>query len=134
MEKKIAEQRKKWAYQKTGPKRSLTSSSALPLNPSSAIFFAYNSSACLYSIELSNSRAPWSFVSRCPSVNAALHQLGRALCGSGAAPVAESADSSVQRTPRAEALFRLRCRACHTSDPSDHHFSDTFTHACNCAS
>lgn len=123
-------------HQYTGPKSSLASSSAFALNPSSAIRFAYRSSACLYSCGLSSAFAACSLLSRWPSVSAALHHAGRTFSARALSTAIRSliAPSMIVTGPRAADWLFVRWRPCHASEPSAHHGSLSFVHASSAGS
>ncbi len=115
-------------HQYTGPKSSLASSSAFALNPSSAIRFAYSSSACLYSCGLSKAFAACSLLSRWPNVSAALHHTGLTFSARALSTAIRSliAPSMIVTGPRAADWLFVRWRPCHASEPSAHHGSLSF--------
>lgn len=122
-------------YQYKGPKSSLASSSALALNPSSAIFLAYTNKACLYSVGLSRIVEACSLVSRCPSVNAASHHAGRGWSAPFSfPPCSHIVLSMVATAPRLEVELLDLWRPCQALEPFAHHLSPNFTHVNKSAS
>lgn len=117
----------KCAYQYTGPQSSLTNSSALLLNPSSAIFFAYINIACLYSWGLSSNLVACNLVSRCPRVSAELHQVGLGFSAESSSAIPAMLPSMVVMMPRFAIEPFPRCLPCQKSEPSAHHPSASLT-------
>ena len=112
----------KGTHQNTGPNKSLTSSSPFALKPSSAIFFAYKSNACLYSDGLSSTFAACILDSRWPNVSAVFHHSGRSLCS--VAPTMALMEPSIEATMS----LLARWRPCQTSEPSAHQRSLSLIH------
>ena len=121
-------------HQYVGPNSSLMSSSAFALNPSSAIFFAYCTSAVLYSCGLSNVRAACMRVSRCPSVSAVLHHAGRAMSLAAADECSLTVLSMLLTIPRDAIWLFARVRAVQRSEPSANQPSPSLTQEHSAAS